>query len=487
METSLVHREIELILHENRPQDALDRANYHLQNQPQDAEILYLKAAAQFALQQWNDSIACLQQAILLAPQNPEFLHQLGKNLRQQNRTQEALDAFQKLVQLTPKQAQAWSSLGSCYAALQMIPAALKAFETALQLDPKHRASWNNLGNLLYSQKHLHEAIGAFIKAQQIDPSFAAAHVSEGVTRLLLGEFDLGWLKFEYRWLLLKTDPQRGFLQPLWRGHENVSGKSILIHAEQGLGDTLQFARYAIPLIQQGATVHLESQPALVSLMRSLPGISSVTPQGDPLPPFDLHCPLMSLPLAFQTLLKELPVTPPPYLTSSPASLARWQALTPSKKPRIGIVWRGNPKHHNDLHRSVPIQTFRSLLSSTICQFVNLQLNPTAEESIALQSAPNCIDLTDQIQHYDDTAALIQSLDLVISVDTSVAHLAGALGKPVWILLPFAPDWRWGLSGTNTRWYPSAKLFRQPRYADWTSVIRNVRLELENRLKARPA
>jgi hypothetical protein len=420
--------------------------------------------------------LAC--SAVITHPQQPETWENLGQLLRRLRRPAEAAEALERWTALRPREPRAWERLGSARAAALQTPAALDAFQRALQLDPKHRAAWNNLGLLLHSQLHLQEALQAFRQAQTIDPDFAGSHVNEALTRLLLGDFSIGWLKFEYRWLLQGIDPRRGFSQPLWHPSLSLAGKRLLLHAEQGLGDTLHFARYAALLSDLGATVLLEVQPQLRSLLQTLPGPTAVLARGEPLPPFDLHCPLLSLPLPLGPHWTPLPQAVP-YLTASPSLTALWRERLPTSKPLVGLVWRGNPGHHNDALRSAPLEALQPILNCSSCTFVNLQLPPNPAESQFLRALPHLVDLAPDIQSFDDTAALLASLDLLISVDTSVAHLGGALGRPVWILLPYAPDWRWGLHRSDCPTYPSARLFRPPAPAAWHALARTVRLELE--------
>jgi hypothetical protein len=419
--------------------------------------------------------------ATLAKPDSPEASDQLARVLRHLRRPAEAADVLQKRVDRHPNDASAWERLGAARAAALQTPLALGAFQRALQLDPRHRAAWNNLGLLLHSQLLLREALNAFGQAQEIDPHFPGSQVNAALTRLLLGDYPRGWLEFESRWRLQGLDPRGGQPQPIWLGQEPLSGKRLLLRAEQGLGDTLHFARYAALLRDLGATVFMEVQPELRALLQSLPGPAAVFARGEPLPSFDLQCPLLSLPLALGPRWTPSPGSVP-YLAPDPAKVQHWRTQLPalaSPKPLVGLVWRGNPGHFNDANRSLPVETLRPLLNCQRCLFLNLQIPPDPAESSFLSTFPHLHDPTPHIRSFDDTAALLASLDLLITVDTSVAHLAGALGKPVWILLPYAPDWRWGLARTDCPAYPTARLFRQPAPAAWEPLLRNVRLELE--------
>jgi hypothetical protein len=295
--------------------------------------------------------------------------------------------------------------------------------------------------------------------------------------RLAMGDFATGWQKYEWRWHHKSLDlPRRGLKQPLWLGRENLFGRTILLHAEQGLGDTIQFARYAPLVARRGATVMLDVPPPLEALLASLRDVTLVRSHALPLPVFDYQCPLPSLPLALGTMLETIPAEVP-YLSPPADRVEKWRALIGNDTPpRIGLAWAGCPAHKNDRNRSIPLALLRPLLGTPggapAPRFFALQKELREADRPILEAAPALTQLADQIDDFADTAAIIALLDLVITVDTSVAHLAGALGKPVWILLPFAADWRWMIQRSDSPWYPSARLFRQPAIGDWQSVVR---------------
>jgi glutathione S-transferase len=278
---------------------------------------------------------------------------------------------------------------------------------------------------------------------------------------------------------------RRNFTEPLWLGREPLAGRTILLHAEQGFGDTLQFVRYAKRVSDLGATVLLEVQAPLKRLLSDIEGIAQVLARGEPLPRFDLHCPLMSLPLAFGTALSTIPADIP-YLRAPADRVARWHArLGERRSLRVGIAWAGISLHKNNHQRSIALARFAALLAASGIEFVNIQKDITPADAAALRGHANLIQIGDELRDFADTAAVISLLDLVVSADTSVVHLAGALGRPVWVLLPFSPDFRWLLGREDSPWYPTARLFRQPRFGDWESVLARVRDELE-RLAAAP-
>jgi hypothetical protein len=306
------------------------------------------------------------------------------------------------------------------------------------------------------------------------------AHWNEALLRLLTGDFSRGWAKYEWRWrnesLALST---RNFSQPLWLGAEAIDGKTILLHSEQGLGDTIQFCRYVPLVAARGARVILEVERPLHEIMTNLAGATEVISKGDALPDFDFHCPLLSLPLAFGTHLETIPSLTS-YLRAPGQTLKHWQArLGPKARPRIGLVWSGRPAHKNDQNRSISLRSLLPLLDIE-ATFVSLQKDVRSDDAAVLKECNDVLHFGDELKDFSDTAALILQLDLVISVDTSVAHLAGALGEPVWILLPYNPDWRWLLDRDDSPWYPSARLFRQQQIGNWAGVIDQVKNELRS-------
>jgi hypothetical protein len=301
----------------------------------------------------------------------------------------------------------------------------------------------------------------------------------------LIGDFQRGWREHEWRW---KTDflrrSERSFTQPLWLEQENISGRTILLHGEQGFGDTIQFCRYAPLVSARGARVILEVQEPLQDLMTTLVGPAQVLSRGSPLPDFDLQCPLLSLPLAFGTCLDTIPSVTP-YLSASVEAAKNWQARLGTKaRPRIGLAWSGQLTHPNDKNRSIGLRSLLPLLDAE-AEFVSLQKEVRADDVTILKDRGDLLHFGDALTNFSDTAALISNMDLVISVDTSVAHVAGALAKPVWVLVPFIPDWRWLLDRDDSPWYPTARLFRQDETRTWDNVIARVHAALDDFVDAR--
>jgi hypothetical protein len=307
-------------------------------------------------------------------------------------------------------------------------------------------------------------------------PDYADAHFNLAASLLLVGQFDEGWREYEWRWKQEKKKPHlRGFSQPLWDGGD-IGDRILLLHAEQGLGDTLQFCRY-VPAIAAGRRVVLEVQRPLVPLLAGLPGLERIVAQGDPLPPFDLHCPLLSLPLVLGTTLETIPGQTP-YLRADPQRTAAWRERVGQLDGlKVGLVWAGNQAMSGDRRRSARLELFSELADLPGVSFVSLQKGPAAS-----QSPPSGLilhDWTDDLQDFGETAALIEALDLVIGVDTAVVHLAGALGRPVWLLNRFDRCWRWLLNRDDSPWYPTLRQFRQSQPGDWRGVLREVRAELQ--------
>ncbi|MDE2063949.1 MAG: hypothetical protein KGJ00_16230, partial [Bradyrhizobium sp.] len=314
-------------------------------------------------------------------------------------------------------------------------------------------------------------------------PEFSEAHFETALARLTLGDFNAGWKAYEWRW---KTgafaSQRRAFRQPLWRGDVPISGKTILLHAEQGFGDTIQFIRYARLVADRGARVICEVQPELALLLSQIGGIEIIAKGQALLPAFDMHCPLLSLPLAFGTDDATIPAKIP-YLTASATRVAQWRERLGHGVPRAGFVWSGSPTHKNDANRSIALARLAPFFENLPLTCFGLQRDMRDADREIVRRVPNLIDLGEQLSDFDDTAAVISLLDVVVSVDTAVAHLAGAMGKPVVLLLPHAADFRWLRDRTDTPWYPTARLLRQPAFGDWDSVIGRLAGELRSHMR----
>ena len=327
---------------------------------------------------------------------------------------------------------------------------------------------------ILHEMKQFDEALVSYDRALAVRPDHADAHYNEAFCRLLIGDFDRGWKQHEWRWETEQRRSQkRNFAQPLWLGSNEVAGKTILLHAEQGFGDTIQFCRY-VPLVAERASrVILEAPGTLRGLMSTLPGATKIVSRGEPLPEFDLHCPLLSLPLAFGTRLETIPSVTP-YLRTPLQDSKNWQArLGPKTRPRIGLVWSGRRTHRNDQNRSISLRSLIPLLEIN-ATFVSLQKDVHPDDVALLRARSDLLHFGEELKTFSDTAALLSNLDLIVAVDTGVAHLAGALAKPLWLLLPFIPDWRWLLDRDDSPWYPTARLFRQDDSRNWDNVVERI-------------
>ncbi|OGP50496.1 MAG: hypothetical protein A2Y79_06280 [Deltaproteobacteria bacterium RBG_13_43_22] len=426
-----------------------------------------------------EESLEILSLALDRFPDDPEVYYSLGAALKDKGRFDKAVECYQKAIQINPRLPQAYYNLGNVFKEKGQLQEAKKQFQKALELDPKFAETYNNLGMIYKEAGDMSEALLMFQKAWEVKPGFAEAKWNMGLTNLLAGNFLDGWEGYEWRWE--KPDykkHKRDFPKPIWQGEE-LKGQKILLHAEQGYGDTLQFIRYFPMVAALDAQVYVECPLELRPLIKDMTGVNRVIVRGDPLPEFDFHCPLMTLPKVFGTTLDSIPQTIP-YLKVDPDLVKTWQGRTNSagSKFKVGLVWSGNPEHLNDQNRSCNPETLTPLTRIKKVQLFSLQKNLGPDSTKSVCRALTLIDLTDQIRDFSDTAALIANLDLVISVDTAVAHLAGGLGKRVWTLLPHSPDWRWLLGREDSPWYPTMRLYRQTKPKDWTKVIERVTEDL---------
>ncbi len=356
-------------------------------------------------------------------------------------------------------------ALGNCQFRAGDIEQAAVALNTATRLNPKQAEAFNDYAATLLVLGRDAEGLAYLQQALTLDPTLPEATETDAIWLLRYGIFNEGWQKYEARFRT-RANRQlwRNFSQPAWKG-EPLNGRTILLHAEQGLGDALQFCRYAPLVAHRGGRVVLEVYPQILPLVRHLPGVTLAVPNDQPPPPFDVHCSLLSLPGVFDTDLDSIPATVP-YLTVPPEKIAEWaERLGPRQRKRVGIAWSGNPNHRDDARRSIPFETFHTLTAAhPDVEFHSLQKDVSA-------TAANVFDHAGDLHDFADTAGLMAQLDLVISVDTSVVHLAGALGHPVWVLLMKLADWRWLLEREDSPWYPTMTLLRQPARGDWASVL----------------
>lgn len=401
-------------------------------------------------------ALRLLERARRLLPHSAPVLAHLAGALRLAGRVEDAVPVLRAALALDPALGDAAESLGAVLHALGDHPGAYGWLTRARRLRPDRTETLVNLGTVLRDARHFPQAEACFAAVLRVRPNDVDAHLALAVSRLVQGDLARGLAELEWRW--------KRFAAPRWDGAP-LDGRRILLHTEQGFGDTIQFARYAPLVAERGGRVLLEVHPHLTRLFAGLwPGVTVVR-HGDPLPEHDAHCPLMSLPAAFGTTLDRLPPSGA-YLRADPAEIARWRPRVEGDGGlRVGLVWAGNPRHANDRNRSLPVAKLAPLLAVPGVRFVSLQ---TGDARAAVPTGVT--DLIEGVRDFADTAAILAQLDLLVTVDTAAAHLAGALGRPCWLLLPFAPDWRWLLDRSDSPWYASLRLFRQNRPGDWDTV-----------------
>jgi len=465
-------------LHElKRFEQALACFDLALKIRPDYAEVLSDRGLALHELKRFEEALTSYEAALEMQPNYAEAHCNRGGALRELERFEEALASVDRALKVRPDYAEALSNRGSALHDLKRFDEALTCFDRALAVRPDYIEVLLNRGSTLHYLRRFEEALASYDHALRIRPDSAEAHCSRALCHMLIGDFDRGWEENEWRWETQQRKMKRAFEQPLWLGSEEIAGKSILLHGEQGFGDVIQFCRYVPLVAERAGCIILEVLGPLRELMGTLSGATQVIARGDQLPNFDLHCPLLSLPLAFRTRLETVP-SEVPYLQASPRALMHWnERLGPRNRPRVGLAWSGNPMHSNDRNRSLKLRALAPLLDLDAL-FVSLQREVRADDAALLKDQINIIHFGEELRNFADTAALISNLDLVISVDTSVAHLAGALSKPLWVLLPFIPEWRWLLDRADSPWYPTARLFRQDESRAWEDVIARVRRAL---------
>ncbi|MGB7983925.1 MAG: tetratricopeptide repeat protein [Terracidiphilus sp.] len=433
-------------------------------------------AAAYFRRGQMVEAVACYQRALALRPECAELENNLGVALEAQGSLEEAVNAYRRALEQRPEYAEARFNLGNVDWKRGNLQAAVESYRRVLAAHPNHVEAHCNLGSILHDQGSFDAARLCYERALEIQPDSAYAAWNRSLLQLLHGDFASGWRNFEAR-RRTKSSP-RHFPEPLWRG-QPLDGARILLHAEQGLGDTIQFLRY-LPMVQaSGGSVVLCLPTRLRRIARLLRGVESLVATGEPLPPFDCQIPLMSLPLVFGTNLENIPARVPYLNIPEDTSRAASRLVWPATGLRVGIAWAGSPSHAKDRFRSMPFSVLAPLLRVEGVHFFSLQMGPASRQLAA--AAGNLTDLAPFTSDLADTAAQMAHLDLVITVDTCIAHLAGALAVPVWTLLGYAADWRWLLNRDDSPWYPTMRLFRQPSLGAWHAVMEEVRAALVER------
>jgi tetratricopeptide (TPR) repeat protein len=453
---------------------------------PAEPELWRLHGEALARAARHDDAVVSLQRALSFGAEDAKLRLDLGGALWSLGRAEEALVHYDRAIALEPGLAQAWANRGATLRLLDRHAEALESLSHAIALEPAEAAHLFNRGVVLSDLGRRAEACADLEAALKLQPDFQPARLSGAYAHLAMGSFERGWALYEARWQ--GRDGYRLSDRPVWDGSASLQGKSILLRGEQGLGDTLQFCRYAWRVKALGARVVLEVQAPLVRLLKGLEAADEVVEHSASPPPSDYQALLMSLPLAFGTTLETIPGETP-YLAADPDAVARWEArLGPRTRPRVGLVWSGGFRDQPDLRwvnarRNIPLDRLAPLKGAGV-DFVSLQKGEPGEGELRALKAqgwdgPDILQVMDQAADFADTAALVQALDLVIAVDTSTAHLAGALGRPVWILNRFDSCWRWLTDRDDSPWYPSVRLFRQERMNDWDAVVARVCAELD--------
>jgi len=453
---------------------------------PDFADVYVDRGLLYMDIQHHELALADLSRAVELNPDSFDACNHLGLVLLALKHFRPALECFEKALELNPSSGEVYNSIGVAFAGNGQLDIAREYYEKALKLNPELGAAFCNLANTFSRLNEYDAAMEYFDKALALDPEDAQANANKSLSLLVQARFDEGWPLYEYRF---KANPKRlekmNVPGRLWLGTQSIRDKTILLSHEAGFGDTIQFSRYAALVSALGAKVILHVQPALSDVMKTLKGVDGViahnealTPETlDQYPPFDVYCPLMSLPLAFKTTFETIPGRTP-YLSADPVKVAAWESRLGRKtKPRVGLVWSGNPQFHNDQKRSIMLPQFLPYLPDN-CDYISLKKEVNDIDRIIFAAMTEWKHYEEELADFSDTAALCALMDVVVSVDTSVAHLSGALGKPTWLMLPFSPDWRWLLGRRDSPWYPGMRLYRQNEPGNWNDVFEDVRRDL---------
>jgi tetratricopeptide (TPR) repeat protein len=468
-----------------RDPEALDAIEKALALRPDDPGLLQQRGNALISLARPADALAAFDAALKAAPNQPDALNGRGLAFAALGRPADALTAFDKALALAPMRADVLYNRGNALLDLDRHAEAIEAYDRVLARAPNHVKAWANRGRALQSLNRPAEAVPCFEKALALNKDDADTHFNLALALLSVGDYARGFRDYEARWTRtgmagLVRKPNK----PLWLGEFPLGGRTILLQAEQGLGDTIQFARYVPLLARSGAKIVLEVQPELKALLASVAGVTSCHARGEALPSFDLYCPMGSLPLAFRTQPANVP-DDLPYLSADPVRTEYWRdrvASLPGK--RIAIAWAGHVHHANDCNRSIDLDRLAPLLTIDGVSFVSIQRELRDGDGESLSRYSNVTHVGAELSDMRETAALLSCVDLTISVDTSVVHLAGALGREAWVMLPFAADWRWGVTGERSAWYPQLRLFRQSAHGDWAGVVARLRDALAEFVRA---
>jgi tetratricopeptide (TPR) repeat protein len=456
---------------------AMESYRRALNLQPDSPDIYGSLARLQYKQGACAEAVESCRRALALDPSRHEIFTQLGNALTDLGQYGAAVEAIRRALALQPDSPDALFALGCFFERQGDLVSAMDTYRTALNMNPQLSRAHLLLGSAQLLQGNLAEAAECFERTLKLEPDSAEARAYLGLIHLKQGNFGIGLSEYEDRWSTAYGFRfRRKFSQPLWKG-EPLEGSRILLHCEQGMGDTLQFVRYVPLVAARGGKVVLEVQPRLHRLLAQTPGAAEVICRDQALPEVDWQCPLLSLPLAFGTELHTIPAQIP-YVWPDPAQVEEWRKRLQGDTLRIGLVWAGSPLHPHELWRSIPLEQLAPLTNVEGTTFYSLQMGGSAEQVKQLGTRGRLIDLQGEQRDFADTAAIVANLDLVISIDTSVAHLAGALGKPVWVILSKSADWRWFLDRADTPWYPMTTLFRQSTLGNWQGVVTRAEREL---------
>jgi tetratricopeptide (TPR) repeat protein len=478
-------REGQDLLGRGRTREALERLDRALAVLPTDVEAHLCRGLSLKAARRLEEALGAFERAIEIQPDYvPGHVNRAGI-LRQLGRAREALASSEQALALQPEFAPAHCNRGLALNDLDQPLEALESYDRAIGIDPAFAAAHGNRAKVLQLLDRPEEALTAYQRVTSLQPDSAQAYLNSAHTHLMLGQFARGWTLYEWRKRLADPMGSRAFPRPLWLGSPDLAGKKLLLHFEQGLGDTIQFCRYAKLARARGAAVTLVVQRKLERLIRTV-GADIEVRTDETLPEeFDFHCPLMSLPLAFDTGLDSIP-SGTPYLHPEPERVSQWRERIGGLGLKIGINWQGNKLSPADRGRSFPLRLFERLATIPRVRLISLQVGPGKEQ---LLDAPPSMHLEELGNDFDggpdaflDSAAVMQCLDLVITSDTAIAHLAGALARPAWVALQQVPDWRWLRRGADCPWYPTLRLFRQERRGRWDEVFESIHSELASML-----
>ncbi len=452
--------------------------------EPTYAEAYCNRGVVLQELGQWQSAVDSQDRAIATKPDYAEAHCNRGVALQALRQWPAAIASFDRAIDIKPGYAKAYSNRGMALHESMQLEAALASYEQAIAIQANYAEAYSHRGLALHALGQLDAAVASYDQAIALQSDYGQALFNKSLSLLLRGDFSIGWKLYEWRWEDVNSQARkRNFAQPLWLGDAPLAGKTILLHSEQGYGDTIQFCRYAAVVAAQGARVILEVQKGLLGLLSGLDGVAELLERGMPLPAFDYHCPLMSLPLACRTALETIPGRQP-YLRRDAGKVQHWSTRLGAKtKPRVGITWSGSAAHSNDSNRSIALSTWLPYLTGD-CDYISLQKDVRESDQTALAQHSPLRHFGEDLQDFGDTAALCSLMDVVVCVDTSVAHLSAALGIATWVLLPQVPDWRWLVDRDDSPWYPCITLYRQSTRGDWPGVLTRVAADLKSQLHA---